>query len=275
MTQRGAGGSVVFDRAADYYDDTRGLPDEVSEQIADRMEAAAAPEARFLELGVGTGRIALPLQRRGRTVVGVDLSVPMMERYRANAAAAGLPRPPLLRGDVSRLPLQDACVGAVIEVHVLHLIPAWRQVLAEARRVLAPGGVLLMGKRASASQGDGPWRQTRDRWRRVVAELGGQPRRPGAQTHEEVLDALAALGGRAEERSPVIWQTTETWRESLRHIERRLFSDTWLVDDEVWQKSLGPLRAWVEASGVDLDEPVPATLSFELVVVRFQIWGGT
>ena len=127
MTQRGAGGSVVFDRAADYYDDTRGLPDEVSEQIADRMEAAAAPEARFLELGVGTGRIALPLQRRGRTVVGVDLSVPMMERYRANAAAAGLPRPPLLRGDVSRLPLQDACVGAVIEVHVLHLIPAWRQ----------------------------------------------------------------------------------------------------------------------------------------------------
>src|SRR6266704_4846579 len=193
MTQRGAGGSVVFDRAAGYYDDTRGLPDEVSEQIADRMEAAAAPEARFLELGVGTGRIALPLQRRGRTVVGVDLSVPMMERYRANAAAAGLPRPPLLRGDVSRLPLQDACVGAVIEVHVLHLIPAWRQVLAEARRVLAPGGVLLMGKRASASQGDGPWRQTRDRWRRVVAELGGQPRRPGAQTHEEVLDALAAL----------------------------------------------------------------------------------
>ncbi len=141
--------------------------------------------------------------------------------------------------------------------------------------MLAPGGVLLMGKRASASQGDGPWRQTRDRWRRVVAELGGQPRRPGAQTHEEVLDALAALGGRAEERSPVIWQTTETWRESLRHIERRLFSDTWLVDDEVWQKSLGPLRAWVEASGVDLDEPVPATLSFELVVVRFQIWGGT
>ncbi len=49
MTQRGAGGSVVFDRAAGYYDDTRGLPDEVSEQIADRMEAAAGPDARFLE----------------------------------------------------------------------------------------------------------------------------------------------------------------------------------------------------------------------------------
>ncbi len=265
----GAGGSIVFDRAAGYYDDTRGLPAEVSDQVTDRIEAAAGPDARFLELGVGTGRIALPLQRRGRTVFGVDLSLPMLERYRANAAAAGLPRPPLLRGDVSRLPVRDGGVGAVVEVHVLHLIPAWRQVLAEARRVLAPGGVLLMGKRGSVSHGGGPWRETRRRWRALVEGLGGHPKRPGVQTPEEVAAAITDLGGQAEELPPVAWQVDETWGESLRLMEQRLFSDTWLVGDAAWQASLGPLCAEIEASGVDLDAPVPVTISFELLAVRF------
>jgi hypothetical protein len=102
-----------------------------------------------------------------------------------------------------------------------------------------------------------------------VRELGGRPERPGAQTHGEVLGAVAALAGHAEELPPVVWQATETWGASLRRIERRLFSNTWMVDDEVWRASVERLRAEVEGSGVDLDEPVPVTLSFELAAVRF------
>jgi ubiquinone/menaquinone biosynthesis C-methylase UbiE len=58
--------SVAFDRAAGYYDESRGLCPEVQELVADRIEEAAGPGARLLEVGVGTGRIALPLHRRGR-----------------------------------------------------------------------------------------------------------------------------------------------------------------------------------------------------------------
>jgi 2-polyprenyl-3-methyl-5-hydroxy-6-metoxy-1,4-benzoquinol methylase len=79
--------SVAFDRAAEYYDQTRGFPAEVSEHIADVIEEAAGlgdrPEGaagRLLEIGVGTGRISLPLHRRGRRTVGIDLSEPMLER---------------------------------------------------------------------------------------------------------------------------------------------------------------------------------------------------
>ena len=100
--------SVSFDRAAGYYDESRGVDPAVEELVADRVEEAVGPEARLLEVGVGTGRIALPLHRRGRRVVGVDLSVPMLERYRAKAAAAGLPPPPVLRADATRLPFRDA-----------------------------------------------------------------------------------------------------------------------------------------------------------------------
>ncbi|MET0227678.1 MAG: methyltransferase domain-containing protein, partial [Actinomycetes bacterium] len=151
--------SIAFDRAAGYYDESRGLAPEAEELVADRVEAAVGPGGRLLEIGVGTGRIALPLHRRGRDAVGIDLSMPMLERYRAKAAAAGLAPPAVLRADATRLPFPGACFDAVVEVHVLHLIPDWQGALAEARRVLTPGGVLLQGgggrcERGSASPRD-------------------------------------------------------------------------------------------------------------------------
>ena len=93
--------SVAFDRAAGYYDESRGLDPAVEELVADRVEEAVGPGARLLEVGVGTGRIALPLHRRGGNVVGVDLSLPMLERYRAKAAAAGLAPPTVLLADAT------------------------------------------------------------------------------------------------------------------------------------------------------------------------------
>ena len=139
--------SVTFDRAAGFYDESRGLGPRVSELVADRVEAAVGPAARLLEIGVGTGRIAL-LHRRGREIVGVDLSLPMLDRFRAKAAAAGLPPPTVLRADAGRLPFRDACVDAVLEVHVLHLVPDWEW------RWTRRGGCSC-GRDAAARQGRG------------------------------------------------------------------------------------------------------------------------
>ena len=69
--------SIAFDRAAGYYDESRGLGPEAEELVADRVEAAVRPGGRLLEIGVGTGRIALPLHRRGHEAVGIDLSLPI------------------------------------------------------------------------------------------------------------------------------------------------------------------------------------------------------
>ena len=167
--------SIAFDRAAGYYDESRGIPREVEEQAADRVEAAVGPAARLLEMGVGTGRVALPLHRRGRQVVGVDLSLPMLERYRAKAAAAGLPPPSVLRADASRLPFRDACVDVVLEVHLLHLVPAWERALHEARRVLAPGGMLLHGSGGAYQRGSGSPRDQVIRRFDELAAAGGGP----------------------------------------------------------------------------------------------------
>jgi ubiquinone/menaquinone biosynthesis C-methylase UbiE len=61
----------------------------------------------------------------------------MLDRARAKGLA-------VVRADAARLPVPDASVDALVNVSALHLIPDWRGALAEARRVLRPGGRLSL-----------------------------------------------------------------------------------------------------------------------------------
>jgi SAM-dependent methyltransferase len=269
MTGAAEGGSIAFDRAAGYYDQSRGLPAGVDELVADRIEAAVGDDdGRLLELGVGTGRIALPLHRRGRRIVGVDLSLPMLDRFRAKAAALGLPPPAVLRADATRLPVRDACVDAVLEVHVLHLVPAWREALAEARRVLVPGGMVLVG-RGGRDHGDGPREQVRRRFDELAAAAGAGRERVGVDDDAQKVQALVALGGVAEELEPVAWEEQVTYAQALRMVEGRVFSYQWRLPDEVWQAAVTRLRAELRDSVPDLDAPHTSRHTFSLTAVRF------
>lgn len=136
--------SVAFDRAADYYDRTRGFPPGVEHDIAALMADVGGftASSRVLEIGVGTGRIALPVAAHVGTYVGIDLARPMMDRLRAKQQNE---RIMLVEGDVTRLPFPDASFDGVIAVHVFHLIPGWRDVLREVARVLRPGAPLVHG----------------------------------------------------------------------------------------------------------------------------------
>ena len=260
--------SVAFDRAAGFYDQSRGLPPAVAEQVADRVEEAAGPGGRLLEVGVGTGLIALPLHRRGRQVVGVDLSRPMLERYRAKAAGLALPPPPVLQADAARLPFRDDCFDAVLEVHVLHLVPAWERVLAEVRRVLSPGGVLLRGGGGPYEPGSGsPRDQVIGRFDELAA-ASGVPRTVGA-SQRQVRAALEAMGGRAERLEPVVWEEQETYEEALGWVEDRVLSYHWRLPDQVWRATAARVRAEFEASHPDLGTPHQARHTFRLSATRF------
>ena len=80
--------SIVFDQAAGYYDQTRGLPTAIERWMVEAVQTpiGVMPSARMLEVGVGTGRIALPLARRGYHYTGVDLSSHMMRTLRSKAS---------------------------------------------------------------------------------------------------------------------------------------------------------------------------------------------
>src|SRR6186713_487722 len=94
--------SVVFDRAAEYYDETRGFPPGVEQHAADLICRVGnlTNASRVLEIGVGTGRIALPLATRVRHIFGIDLARPMLRRLRSKQVSEPLD---VVEGDITRL----------------------------------------------------------------------------------------------------------------------------------------------------------------------------
>jgi SAM-dependent methyltransferase len=105
------------------------------------------PGQAVLDLGSGPGLDSLLAARRvGPTgkVLGLDLCPEMVEKARGNADLLGLHNVQLLRGEIEKLPLPDASVDVVISNGVFNLCPDKPAVLAEAFRVLRPGGRLQM-----------------------------------------------------------------------------------------------------------------------------------
>lgn len=79
-------GSVSFDRAAEYYDRTRVTDPEALEETLGLLERELGGRGRLLEIGVGTGALAVPLSERGHHVVGVDISPAMLAQLRKKSS---------------------------------------------------------------------------------------------------------------------------------------------------------------------------------------------
>jgi SAM-dependent methyltransferase len=104
--------------------------------------ATAVGQGTVLDAGCGTGRIARFLSDLGCRVVGTDLSAGMLAMARRDGTAV-----PVCLGSLRALPFADRSVdGVVLWYSVIHTPPDVRPVaLAEAARVLRPGGHVLVG----------------------------------------------------------------------------------------------------------------------------------
>jgi len=120
---------ISFNRVADIYDKTRELPPEAMRKIVQTLVKEMKGYKTLLDIGVGTGRFAKPLQENGFEVVGTDISEGMMK----NAKKKGVKN--LLLGDACALPFRDYSFDATLSVHVLHLIIDWQTALKEICRV--------------------------------------------------------------------------------------------------------------------------------------------
>jgi ubiquinone/menaquinone biosynthesis C-methylase UbiE len=106
------------------------------------LTALPYTRGRALELGCGTGNLQLALAQGGWQHLGLDASPQMLALTRRRLRAAGVPAP-LLRGTAQALPLAPASFDTVIATFPTEYI-VHSATLAEVRRVLAPGGRLLI-----------------------------------------------------------------------------------------------------------------------------------
>lgn len=274
--------SVSFDRAASFYDATRGYGPGVAERIRDAIVAyvGASPQTRILELGVGTGRIALPFIAAGYSYAGVDLSASMLAVLRQKAV--GLGRSPLLvQGDVTRLPFAGASFDVAIAVHVLHLVADWRATLAEARRVLRSSALLLLLSDVSADEHPdtdpatlAPPSQARRLWDAILREQGsnrreGQPgvppRDPAVAAFLSELDASIGEVDLVEyERMPI------SAEEIVRGYRERVFSSDWARPADQHTAAVARMEQWLREECPDPATPYVIKGRFKGLAVR---WG--
>ena len=105
--------------------------------------AELAPGEVVLDLGSGGGiDVLLSARRVGPTgkAYGLDMTDEMLELARRNQREAGVTNVEFLKGHIESIPLPDACVDVIISNCVINLSADKRTVLAEAFRVLKPGG---------------------------------------------------------------------------------------------------------------------------------------
>ncbi|MBS0208510.1 MAG: class I SAM-dependent methyltransferase [Planctomycetes bacterium] len=114
--------------------------------VADLLTQQPA-ESEILDLGCGTAQIPIELCRQSTTarVVAIDLSAEMLALAKRNLAAAGCAqRVRIERVDAKELPYGDGRFATIMSNSIVHHIPEPRLLLADACRVLAPGGLLFI-----------------------------------------------------------------------------------------------------------------------------------
>jgi ubiquinone/menaquinone biosynthesis C-methylase UbiE len=145
-------------------------------------------QGRVLELGCGTGFAQYELARQGRPRVGLDASPQMLGHTTQRLRRAGLTSP-LMRAVAQRIPLADASCDTVLATFPTEYIVD-PQTLAEVRRVLAPGGRLLIVD-AARFDDDGLYERLVDLAYRLTLQ---RPVRPGDPTPDVRLPPLEAAG---------------------------------------------------------------------------------
>ncbi len=259
--------SIVFDRAVSYYDRTRAMPPEIADRPIETLirETQPQPGARVLELGIGAGRIAVPLVARIGRLFGVDLSLAMMDKVRGKLAESRAAID-LAQADILHLPFPDDLFDVEYAVGVMHLVEGWEKAIAEARRTCKHGGYLLVAWEREPS--DSPVILALNQVWRLVAPFGFSRRMPGAQSEQEILRELAKWGNRPREVEIATSLSSLTPAQVVHGIEHQIRSELWSIPAGVIQSILPDFRMWAENCLGPLDQPISSSTQLVWLIAQ-------
>ena len=187
-----AEGRVVFGAGLYDADTAEGAPAAaVAASLGCGVPTAVAdlhPGETVLDLGSGAGADVLISARRvapGGRAIGLDMTAEMLDLARRNAAEAGVTNVEFIEGYLEDIPLPDASVDVVISNCVINLAADKRVVLAEAARVLRPGGRFAISDVVADADLDDATRSSVAQWTGCIA---------GALTEAEYRACLADAG---------------------------------------------------------------------------------
>ena len=102
------------------------------------------PRARYADLGIGDGLLTLMLAEIAEKVTAIDLSAEMLSQLRQRADHAGFKNVETVEGEIEDLPLPDESFEVALLSQALHHADRPERAISEARRILVPGGRILI-----------------------------------------------------------------------------------------------------------------------------------
>jgi SAM-dependent methyltransferase len=242
---------IDFSQNSAVYDRRHGAV--LGDDEVDRLCTVAAlpTHAAVLDIGAGTGRIAIPLAERGCEVVALEPAPGMVDQLRAKSSSHNLS---VVIGEGAQLPFASHAFEAIVIARLLYLTTDWRQILRESSRVLAVGGFLF--HEWGNGHVDEEWVQVREEARRLFEQAGvHQPFHPGVRSELDVDRELRTLG--FVRLSDVVLGPGPqlTLREFLRRLLDGELSYIWNVPKTVLAECLPRLAAWSEEA-FDLERPI-------------------
>ncbi len=244
-----------FDRAAAFYDETRGLPETTLNDLVDRITRALHGIDEVLEIGVGTGRIAIPLSERGFCISGIDVSEQMLAVLTAKSSAVKA-----RLADATELPFEADSFGAVLAVDVFHLLSEWCRVVDEIVRVLHPGGRIVLSKFAVLDDPTAVLQQ------RIFEEAGTQPRRVGVEITDVLADLKNRFGTKSSEVASIPYITTTTLKQELDDLRAGTWSRYWEMPDDLRARVADSLEDELRSTGAELAKPVGIGMSLVVLM---------
>jgi SAM-dependent methyltransferase len=253
-----------FDRVAAIYDETRAVPPAVSAAVTAALLAALrriAREPRLLEVGIGTGRIAVPLAAAGIRVTGIDISPEMLGVLLGKRADIDV-----MLAEAAHPPLREASFDAALFVHILHLVPDAEATLEATLPLVRRGGALI--RLLDDHNEEGHHVKAGELMWDVITDVTGIPQPP-----EVHADAMRKFGRFAESHGLVCEETIVTRyeapfnaRAAMDHLRRRDFSSSWLIPDTAFEEVCGRLeqRYRDEWGELDLDRPAEKTVTLSV-----------
>ncbi|MBD0290716.1 MAG: class I SAM-dependent methyltransferase [Thermoleophilia bacterium] len=203
----------AYDAIAELYDD---WSRSVTEDVGFYVDEALAAGGPIVELGVGTGRVAIPTALSGVRVIGVDSSAGMLAVCRRHAEAAGVSEWLDLRlGDLRSPPVEERVRLVTAPFRsLLHLETDADRLAAlrAARSLLEPGGRFLFDVFTPSAE---DIRETHERW--LEREPGIWER--AAWDEERRVLTLDVRGAAGETSMRLSWLPPQRWEELLREAD--------------------------------------------------------
>ena len=271
---------VNYDSAVDFYDATRGYRPGVVERYRQALldQTGVDASARFLEAGIGSGLIGSAFIPSSRRYVGIDYSLGMMRLIGGKLADD---RPPLLaQADARFLPFADGSFDIIHAVRVFHHLAAWRDCIDEARRLLSPGGALVIVENLPPAEAEPPpYAIVQAKWDEILRGLGAEAD-DGDQgiwlTDDAMRHYLEAGGARVDLVDLLRYREKPVSPRIM--VERRaagMFSSDWRLRAALRQEASRKLRAWLQRDCPAPDELVEREMLFRALIARWQMDGAS